>query len=91
MYYRLMCRAAERGVRIFDFGRSKRNTGAYSFKRHFGFELKPLHYEFKLRKGQSIPEANPLNPQYQKFISMWKHLPLPVAGLVGPYLVKRLG
>lgn len=91
MYYRLMCRAAERGARIFDFGRSKRNTGSYSFKRHFGFEPKPLHYEFNIRKGKSIPEANTLNPHYQKLISIWKHFPLPAANFIGPYIVKRLG
>jgi FemAB-related protein (PEP-CTERM system-associated) len=91
MYYRLMCRAAERGVRIFDFGRSKRNTGAFSFKEHFGFEPQPLNYEFMIKEGRNIPEHNTLNPGYQKFISIWQKMPLFVANLVGPYLVKRLG
>ena len=34
MYWQLMRIAAERGMRIFDFGRSKRDTGAFQFKVH---------------------------------------------------------
>ena len=91
LYYRLMCLAAERGVRVFDFGRSKRGTGAFSFKKNFGFEPQALVYEYRAREGQAIPDATTLNPRYQKFIGMWKRLPLPIANLIGPYLVKRLG
>jgi FemAB-related protein (PEP-CTERM system-associated) len=36
MYWRSTCRAAERGVRVFDFGRSKKNTGAFAFKKNWG-------------------------------------------------------
>lgn len=36
MYWELMRRACERGYRVFDFGRSKRGTGSYSFKRTGG-------------------------------------------------------
>jgi FemAB-related protein (PEP-CTERM system-associated) len=91
LYFRLMCRAAERGARIFDFGRSKKDTGAYSFKKNFGFDPQPLAYEYKPRPGVRIPDATTLNPRYQRFIEMWRRLPLPVANGIGPYLVKRLG
>ena len=91
LYYRLMCRAAERGARVFDFGRSKRDTGAYSFKKNFGFEPQALVYEYRAKAGRTIPDATTLNPRYQKFIDIWKRLPLPIANLIGPYLVKRLG
>ena len=42
MYWEVMRRACERGFRLFGFGRSKRDTGAYSFKKHWGFEPAPL-------------------------------------------------
>ncbi len=91
MYWEVMRRAADRGSRVFDFGRSKVDTGAYHFKKNWGFTPTPLNYEFKLRVGDSIPDVNPLNPKYRLFIEGWKRLPLPVANLAGPFIVKSLG
>jgi FemAB-related protein (PEP-CTERM system-associated) len=91
MYWEVMRRAVERGFRIFDFGRSKTGTGAYSFKKFWGFTPEPLVYEYKLRKLKSMPEVNPLNPKYRLFIALWKRLPLPLAGLIGPHIVRNLG
>ncbi|MBV9250926.1 MAG: FemAB family PEP-CTERM system-associated protein, partial [Acetobacteraceae bacterium] len=86
MYWEVMRRAADRGCRTFDFGRSKIGTGSHAFKRNWGFEPAPLQYRFKLAPGASIPEINPLNPKYRLFIESWKRLPLPVANLLGPRL-----
>src|ERR1051326_491481 len=47
-YWELMRRACEKGVRIFDFGRSKQGTGPFDFKRNWGFEPAPLAYEYCL-------------------------------------------
>ena len=91
MYWEVMRRAAERGYRLFDFGRSKIGTGSYSFKKNWGFEPAPLHYRFKLSPGAAIPEHNPLNPKYRLFIAAWKRLPLPVANLLGPHIVRGIG
>ncbi len=91
MYWDLMRRAGERGVRIFDYGRSKRGTGPYSFKKNWGFTPEPLHYEYYLVKAEAVPEINPTNPKYQLFIRAWKKLPLPVAKAIGPLLAKDLG
>lgn len=91
MYWELMRRAADRGYRVFDFGRSKRGTGAFDFKKNWGFEPTPLHYEYQLHAATVMPDNNPLNPKYQLFIRMWKKLPLPVANVIGPYIVKSLG
>ena len=44
-YWDLMRRACERGLRVFDYGRSKRGTGSFDFKKNWGFEPQPLHYE----------------------------------------------
>jgi len=91
MYWEVMRRAVEKGIKIFDYGRSKEGTGSYRFKKHWGFEPKPLFYEFHLVKSDSIPDINPLNPKYQIFIAAWKRLPLPVSQIVGPWLAKDLG
>jgi FemAB-related protein (PEP-CTERM system-associated) len=91
MYWNLMQAAASRGCRLFDFGRSKLGTGAYDFKKNWGFEATPLPYEYKLYASTALPDNNPLNPKYQLFIKVWKKLPLPVANFMGPFIVRNLG
>lgn len=91
MYWELMRRACERGCRIFDFGRSKRDTGSYDFKRNWGFEPQALSYEYQLHRAKAVPDHNPLNPKYQMLIKAWQKLPLRIANLVGPHIVKNLG
>jgi FemAB-related protein (PEP-CTERM system-associated) len=91
MYWNLMQAAAARGCRLFDFGRSKLGTGAYDFKKNWGFTAQHLPYEYKLYGAHALPDNNPLNPKYQLFIKMWKKLPLPLANVMGPYIVRNLG
>jgi FemAB-related protein (PEP-CTERM system-associated) len=90
-YWELMRRACERGIKVFDYGRSKRGTGPFDFKKNWGFEPQPLHYEYQLLRAKSVPDTNPLNPKYQLFIKLWQKLPLPVANWLGPHIVKNLG
>jgi FemAB-related protein (PEP-CTERM system-associated) len=91
MYWEVMRRAADRGCRLFDFGRSKLGTGAFDFKKNWGFEPRHLCYRYKLAPGASIPDHNPLNPKYRYFIAGWKRLPLPIANAIGPSIVRGLG
>lgn len=87
----IMCRAAARGCNEFDFGRSKQGTGAYQWKENLGFEARPLYYEYELVRATQMPDINPLNPKYRLFVEAWKKLPLPLAGLLGPWLSRNLG
>ncbi len=91
MYWEVMRRACERGCRLFDFGRSKRGTGAFDFKKNWGFPAEPLSYQYIMRNGAPPPEINPLNPKFRIFVEAWKRLPLPIANLLGPHIVRQLG
>lgn len=91
MYWEVMRRACERGCRVFDFGRSKRGTGAFDFKKNWGFPAQPLSYQFIMRRGDKPPDINPLNPKFRIFIETWKRLPLPIANRLGPHIVRYLG
>jgi FemAB-related protein (PEP-CTERM system-associated) len=91
MYHELMRRSAKGGVGIFDFGRSKVDTGSFDFKRHWGFEPEPLHYEYRLVRAGQVPDLSPANPKYRAFIAAWKRLPLGVSRVVGPWLARSLG
>jgi len=91
LYWEVMRRAAKRGYRRFDFGRSKAGTGAFAFKKNWGFEPQWLEYEYHFRPGETLPDKNPLNPKYRLFIEGWKKLPLPLANFIGPWIIRGLG
>ena len=90
-YWELMRRACARGLKVFDYGRSKQGTGPYAFKKNWGFEPQPLSYEYRLFKRDSVPQNNPNNPKYQLMIRAWRKLPIGVANWLGPFIVKNLG
>jgi FemAB-related protein (PEP-CTERM system-associated) len=91
MYWELMRRSCEQGIKVFDYGRSKVDTGAYSFKKNWGFEPQPLHYEYFLVKAKELPNVSPTNPKYAIFIQAWKKMPLWMTRMIGPHIVKYTG
>lgn len=91
MYYKLMCHAKDRGCHYFDFGRSKIDSGAYRYKKHWGMNIRPMSYKYYLVKSKSLPSLSANNPKYQFFIKLWKKLPLVVSQQLGPVLAKHLG
>ena len=90
-YWELMRRACERGVRVFDYGRSKRGTGSFDFKKNWGFVPTPLAYEYRLYTRADIPQNNPSNPKYRTLIALWRRLPRSIANALGPLIVRSLG
>ncbi|HLU76553.1 MAG TPA: FemAB family XrtA/PEP-CTERM system-associated protein [Burkholderiales bacterium] len=90
-YWELLRRACQRGYKVFDYGRSKRGSGSYAFKKNWGFSATPLAYEYCLYKRDRIPQNNPNNPKYRAFIALWRRLPMPVANALGPFIVRGLG
>jgi FemAB-related protein (PEP-CTERM system-associated) len=90
MYWELLCHAAKLGYRTFDFGRSREGTGAYHFKRHWGFEAVPLPYQYILEGRGRMPDLNPSNPRMRLAVDTWKRLPLPVTKVLGPRLTRYL-
>jgi FemAB-related protein (PEP-CTERM system-associated) len=91
MYWQVMERAREKGCRVFDYGRSKRGTGAFDFKTYWGFEPEPLHYEYYLVRRKEMPNLSPANPRFGRAIDLWRKLPLKLTQTVGPPLAKYLG
>ena len=90
LYSSLLEYACQQGCKIFDFGRSSVDSGTYRFKAQWGAQPHQLHWYYWLSEGRTIPELNPDNPKYKAAIALWKRLPVPVANLVGPHLVKYL-
>jgi FemAB-related protein (PEP-CTERM system-associated) len=90
-YWELMRRSCARGLKVFDYGRSKQGTGSFAFKKNWGFEPTPLHYEYCLFQGSSIPQNNPTNAKYKLLIGTWRRMPIGLANWLGPFIVRSLG
>ncbi|MBS0255535.1 MAG: FemAB family PEP-CTERM system-associated protein [Proteobacteria bacterium] len=91
MYYELMLHARRRGCSHFDFGRSKTRSGAYDFKRNWGFEPEPLSYGVWTASGAEPRDADPTSAKHQALIRTWQKLPLGLANRIGPWIARGLG
>ena len=90
-YWELTRRSCARGLKVFDYGRSKRGTGSFAFKKNWGFVPTPLHYEYCLYKRDAIPQNNPSNAKYKLMIETWRRMPIGLANWLGPFIVRNLG
>jgi len=90
MYLKLMEYGVRQGYRYFDFGRSRKDTGPYRFKKHQGFNPEPLYYQYYLHRAKEIPSINPSNPKFDLPKSIWQKLPLPITKWLGPKLVRGI-
>jgi FemAB-related protein (PEP-CTERM system-associated) len=91
MYFELMRHARRRGCDRFDFGRSKTGSGAYHFKRNWGFEPEPLTYAAWTEPGAAPRNADPTSAKHALQIAVWQRLPLFAANRLGPLIARGLG
>ena len=87
MYFDHLLWAGANGYRVFDFGRSKKESGHYEFKKHWRTAMRELPYEILLVNSDEMPNFSPANPRFQMAIRLWRMLPLPVARVLGPHLI----
>jgi FemAB-related protein (PEP-CTERM system-associated) len=71
-----------RGLKQFDLGRSRRDSGSFAFKEHQGFEPAPLQYRYKLVQSRELPSFTPSNPRTKVLRDTWTKLP--------PWVARRL-
>jgi FemAB-related protein (PEP-CTERM system-associated) len=75
MYLALQEWAVQQGFQRFDFGRSRRDAGAFKFKENQGFEPVPLHYRYHLVQDRRLPAFTPSNPKTRILRETWARLP----------------
>lgn len=90
MYWKLMLQGWRDGYRSFDFGRSKRGTGACQFKSSWNMRVQELPYRYKLVRAKEVPRMSPVDGKFRTAVSCWKRLPFPLATALGPKLVKSI-
>jgi FemAB-related protein (PEP-CTERM system-associated) len=89
MYWHLLERAVQRGQKVFDFGRSTRESNTYRFKKQLGASPEPAEWQYFVREG-AVGDMRPENPRYQRFISIWQRLPVRLTRLIGPAIVRGI-
>lgn len=90
MYFELMRHARIRGCETFDFGRSKTGSGAFAYKKNWGFEPEPLAYATWTAEGAAPRDVDPTSGAYSAKIALWKRLPLALANRLGPPISRGL-
>ena len=80
--------ACEKGLKVFDFGRSLEGGGTAEFKEQWGSTPVKLHYQYYLNRATSVPEINPANPRFRWAVAAWRRLPLRLTKTMGPVLIK---
>jgi FemAB-related protein (PEP-CTERM system-associated) len=88
MYFDHLRWAGAHGLKTFDFGRCKRNTGVFEFKRHWNTTMRELPYEVVLIKRKELPNFSPVNSKFQLAIKVWRRVPLWLTRLLGPRLIR---
>ncbi|MBN2492820.1 MAG: FemAB family PEP-CTERM system-associated protein [Planctomycetes bacterium] len=88
MYMALMEHAVRLGLKRFDFGRSRRDTGSARFKENQGFRATELPYRYLLHRAAAVPANNPSNPRYDRVKRLWARAPLWLTRRLGPRLIR---
>ncbi len=90
MYWQLMAWACRKGIRFFDFGRSRKDTGAYHFKKHMGFESTRLDYQYFFSGESRLPNLNPSNPKLNLPKKIMQKIPVSLAKALGPLIMRHI-
>jgi FemAB-related protein (PEP-CTERM system-associated) len=64
--------------------------GFKRFKKQWGALPSGLSWHYILQEGKALPRINPDNPKYRLAVNLWRRLPVPLANLIGPQVVKHL-
>jgi FemAB-related protein (PEP-CTERM system-associated) len=90
MYWNLMCQSHREGFRYFDFGRSKRGTGSFTFKEAWSMQMTELPYRYQLVHSKEIPHLSPVDEKFRLPVALWKQLPFSWTKVLGPRVIQKI-
>jgi FemAB-related protein (PEP-CTERM system-associated) len=90
MYWSLMAQSCKEGFKVFDFGRSKRDTGSFHFKSAWSMEVTQLPYRYYLARAKEVPHMSPVDAKFQLPVRLWKQMPFALTKIIGPQLIRRI-
>ncbi|HKK08534.1 MAG TPA: GNAT family N-acetyltransferase, partial [Gemmatimonadota bacterium] len=89
LYWRFMERAVESGLGLFNFGRCTPDSGTHRFKRQWGTRDETLWW-YQLTTGDVDATPSPEDEAFAWGPKVWRHVPLGVANLLGPWIVRYI-
>lgn len=85
LYWAAVEAASQRGHARFDFGRSTRSSGNFTYKQRWGAEAQPLYWHYDSAEAQArLPTEE--RWVFRLAVALWKRLPVRVANGLGPRL-----
>ena len=90
LYWSVIERGIQKGLKTFDLGRSLIGSGNEVFKMKWQPRKKLLAYWHWLAPGHELPALDQKNPKFQLAIAVWKRLPAFIVRPLGPHLVRGL-
>jgi FemAB-related protein (PEP-CTERM system-associated) len=88
LWWEMMKLGAEKGCSIFDFGRSKKDSGNFDFKKKWNPQIDTLSYQVRLVRRKEMPNFSPANSKFKMATEAWKKMPLGLTRALGPYVVR---
>jgi FemAB-related protein (PEP-CTERM system-associated) len=89
LYWSFIERAANEGLRIFNFGRCTPDGGTHRFKQQWGSRDVPLSW-YQPVAGRRAATPSPHERAFAWGPLVWKRLPLAVANAIGPSIVRLI-
>jgi FemAB-related protein (PEP-CTERM system-associated) len=91
LYWSFMERAIEEGLTLFNFGRCSPGAGTHRFKLQWGSRDEQLWwYDRTVGDGARASTPSPNDSTYSWGPRIWKRLPMPVATVLGPRIVRYI-
>lgn len=90
LYWSVIERYCQRGLQVYDIGRSLNGSGNETFKLKWNTQKAPLAYWYKLKPDGELPHMNQKSPRFRFAIATWKRLPAFVVRAFGPFLIRGL-
>ena len=89
LYWSLMEGCADRGARVFNFGRCSPGSSTHRFKSQWGTRDQVLPWS-QWTSGDSSATPTPDSAKFRAAVAVWSRLPLPVANAIGPILSRSI-
>lgn len=89
LYWAFIERAANEGLARFNFGRCTPGSNTHRFKLQWGAKDEPLHwYQYAPSGVAEVPDQ--ASPVFALASRVWQRLPVPVATVLGPRIVRYI-
>lgn len=89
LYWAFMERSAEQGLEVFNFGRCTPGSGTHRFKQQWGGRDLPLWW-YQHAAGRRAATPSPNESAFSWGPRVWKRLPLSIANVLGPRVVRLI-